>query len=648
MKKFKRIIPFLCTILLFITLFSICRSTLYAAKSDDELCIIFTHDTHSHINSFTTVENGSSTVLGGFARIKTLINQTKERDPNTLILDAGDFSVGTLAQTIFSSEAAELRMLGDIGCDVSTLGNHEFDFRSAGLAKALDTAIESNDPIPSLVLCNVDWESMEAQGLTEEQKLLKDAFQRYGVKDYLVLEKGKFRIAVFGVFGKDSLACAPTCVLTFQDPVEAAAKTVADIKANEDVDLIICLSHSGTSNKESKSEDEILAKKVPDIDLIVSGHSHTLLPDYIKHGNTYIGSAGEYGKNIGYISMKKRADGRWDMTEYKLLPVTSDIVPDAETQQKADQFMETVDASYLSTFGYSKDQVLAQSDVNFATIKDLYSENQEYNLGNILSDAFRYATTRVDDRDSNPVDIAIVPTGCIRDTFRTGDITVEDVFNTYSMGIGPDNLAGYPLISIYLTADELKIATEIDATISDLMTSTRLHVSGMNFEFNPHRLPLNRVTDLCLVDENGARKELKNDRLYRVVCDLYSGQMLGTVTNLSHGLIQLQPKFADGTPVEDIEDAILFSDGHEVKAWTAIAIYLKSFEDTDGDGIPNVPATYSQPIGRKVVIDSTNMIDILKQPNLYSIAMIAIALVIVILLILLICGIIKLIKKLLK
>ena len=69
-----------------------------------------------------------------------------------------------------------------------------------------------------------------------------------------------------GVFGKDALACAPTCELKFEDPIEAVKQTVADIKANEDVDMIVCVSHSGTWEDESKSEDELLAKAVPDLD----------------------------------------------------------------------------------------------------------------------------------------------------------------------------------------------------------------------------------------------------------------------------------------------------------------------------------------------------------------------------------------------
>lgn len=169
--------------------------------------------------------------------------------------------MGTLVQTVFETQAAEIRMLGALGCEATTLGNHEFDYRSKGLAKMLETAAESGDTVPELLVCNINWDAMEQQGFSEGQQQIRDAFTEYGVKDYVMVQKGDVRVALLGVFGKDALACAPTCELQFTDPVEAVKKTVAEIKKNEDADIIVCLSHSGTSEDESKSEDEILAEK---------------------------------------------------------------------------------------------------------------------------------------------------------------------------------------------------------------------------------------------------------------------------------------------------------------------------------------------------------------------------------------------------
>lgn len=642
---------FLCLIAVLLLLLPLsCVSQAASAPSGTgkKMDILFLHDTHSHLDSFLTVEDGEAATVGGFPRIMTLINQARTQNPDTLILDAGDFSMGTLVQTIYDSEAAELRMLGALGCQVTTLGNHEFDYRSAGLANALNAAVSSGEPVPSIVLCNIDWETMEAEGLTQEQQLLRDAFDAYGIQDYTIITKGDVRLAVFGVFGVDSLACAPTCALKFRDASQAAAEVVSEIKANEDVDMIVCVSHSGTSEDEKKSEDEILAKNVPEIDLIVSGHTHTALEQPIRHGDTYIVSCGEYAKNLGSLSMEQGQNGRWEMTSYSLLPITPATESHQATQDKIDSFMEIVDSSYLSRFGYNRSQVLARNEITFATASDLYDTQADHNLGNLLSDAFKYAISNADTGDTHPVDVAIVPSGCVRDTFAPGDITVEDVFNAYSLGIGLDGVAGYPLISIYLTGAELKTGAEIDASVSDLMPSARLYTSGLSYSFNPHRIILNKVTDCYLTDDAGNRTELQDDRLYRIICDLYSGQMLGAVTDVSYGILSIQPKFSDGTPIENIEDAIIQTEAGELKAWAAIAEYMDSLPDTDGDGISDIPAVYGTLQGRKVIQDSRNLLHLIKGLNKYAVVIILVVLLILALLITLIFLIVRFLLRLTK
>lgn len=606
--------------------------------------IVFTHDTHSHLNTFTTMVDGLETELGGFARMNTLIEAQRAQNPDTLVIDGGDFSMGTLIQTVFETQAAELRMLGYLGCDVTTLGNHEFDYRSKGLANMLTSAQASGDAVPAMVVCNVDWDTMEAEGLTEGQQRLKDAFTAYGVSDYTVLEKGDVDIAVVGVFGKDVLACAPTCELKFEDPIKAVKQTVADIKANEDVDMIVCVSHSGTWEDESKSEDELLAKAVPDLDLILSGHTHTEIEEPIQHGSTYVVSCGEYGKNLGELTLTQQADGRWAMSAYELIPITSDIAVHAATQQTIDSFMDTVDTDYLARFGYTKDQVLAENDIVFSTQKDLENIHEEHNLGDIIADAYVYAVENAADYDGVPVDLAVVPSGTVRDTYARGDITVEQVFNSFSLGIGADGVPGYPLISVYLTGREIRTAAEIDASVSDFMTTARLYCSGLNFTYNPHRLLLNKVTDVCLEDD-GQRVALEDDKLYRIVADLYSGQMLSAVTDMSYGVLSIVPKYADGTPITDFEDVIITENGRELKAWDSIARYMASFADTDGDGIANVPAYYSTTHGRKLVDTSRSPLALLKSPNKFTAVYAGLLAVAVLLIVLVVLLIRKLVKK---
>lgn len=645
MIKRRRVLAVLLTAMMLLPQ-AVSVETLFAAEEPKTLDVMFLHDTHSHLNTFTTVTEDGTAEVGGFSRIKTLIDEQKAKNPDTLLLDGGDFSMGTLVQTIFEEEAAELRMLGELGFEVTTLGNHEFDYRSKGLANMFKNAVETGENVPELLVCNIDWETMESAGLNEGQQMLYDAFEEYGAKDYVVIEKGDVDIAVIGVFGKDALECAPTCELIFKDPVEAVKETVAEIQAKEDVDMIACVSHSGTWEDESKSEDEILAKEVPELDLIISGHTHSSLYEPIVHGDTYIVSAGEYGKNLGSLTMEQKADGRWTMTAYELLPITTDIPQNEETQARVDAFMDAVDTGYMADFGYTRDQVLAQNDsVEFTALDDMGTVHTEQNLGSIMSDAFVYAVENAEGYDGHPVDVAVVPSGCVRDTFGMGDITAESVFNSYSLGIGVDGVPGYPLLSVYLTGKELATVAEIDASVSDFMTAARLYNSGLNFTFNPNRMILNKVTDVYLVGADGERVELEDDKLYRVVADLYSGQMLGAVTDVSYGILSIVPKYADGTPINDLEDVIIMDGDRELKAWDAIAQYMQSLPDTDGDGIANIPAAYSEAQGRKVVDDSKNIIDLVKSPNKYAAAIVAIIVILILLVVLIVRLVVKLVKR---
>ena len=619
-----------------------------AADSTKQIDVLFTHDTHSHLDSFSTIVNGKQEKVGGFAKIKTLINEKKKEDPDTLILDGGDFSMGTLIQTVYDTEAAELRMLGYLGYDVTTFGNHEFDYRSKGLANMLNAAVNSGETVPEIVVCNVDWDTMEKDGLSDGQKQIREAFEAYGVKDYVMVQKGDVKIAVVGVFGKDALECAPTCELSFQDPIEAVKQTVEEIRKNEDADMIACVSHSGTWEDESKSEDELLAKAVPELDLIISGHTHSELTEAIQHGNTYIVSCGEYGRNLGSLSMTQKQDGRWDLTSYDLSPVSEDIKPDEATQKRIDELMDKVDTNYLADFGYTRKEVLAQNDVEFNSLEEMETKHEELNLGDIMSDAYVYAVENSEYYDGDPVDVAVVPSGTVRDTYTKGDITVEDVYNSFSLGIGRDGVAGYPLINAYLTGKELKLVAEVDASVSDFMTTARLYCSGLNFTYNPHRMILNKVTDCYLTRTDGERTEIQDDKLYHVVTDLYTGQMLGSVMKMSYGLLSLEPKDKDGKPIENLEDQAVMEGDKELKAWDAIARYMQSFKDTDGDGIANVSEYYATTHGRKVVDDSKNIISLIKNPNKFTAIIVSVTLIIIVMIVLVTVLIRKVVRKIRK
>ena len=428
---------FLCIFMVLLTGLS---SLVAETKTVD---VMFMHDVHSFLDRI--------------AQAKTLINQQKAKNPETFVLDAGDFSQGTLYQTVYSSKAAELRILGLIGVEATTLGNHEFDCMDTGLAGMLDAARTSGDVVPEMLLCNIDWSKDN-----DYTKTVKRAFDDYGAKGYDVFVKDGVRIAVFGLFGKDSLFCAPTCQLSFFDQYEQAAKTVKQIKEKENPDMIVCISHSGTDKNIKKSEDEILAKKVPDIDLIISGHTHTILEGPIQHGNTFIVSCGEYSHNVGSLSMKQKADGRWEMARYEILPVEG-VEPDSIVSVKLEDFKKDIDEEYLSKFGLETNEVLGKAFSNYTHPE----------MGHIIADMYRKSVSKYEIECPNSkkmgtgthIDLAVVPTGVAREDLLKGDITTKDVFNSFSLGIGPDEIAGYPLVSVYLSGREFKNACEIDYTM---------------------------------------------------------------------------------------------------------------------------------------------------------------------------------------
>ena len=552
----------------------LCLSPLAAeAKTVD---VMFMHDVHSFLDRI--------------AQAKTLINQQKSQNPATLVLDAGDFSQGTLYQTVYSSKAAELRILGLIGVEATTLGNHEFDCMDTGLAGMLDAARTSGDVIPELLLCNVDWSKDN-----DYTKTVKRAFDDYGAKAYDVFVKDGVRIAVFGLFGKDSFFCAPTCQLTFLDQYEQAAKTVKLIKEKENPDMIVCISHGGTDKNIKKSEDEILAKKVPDIDLIISGHSHTMLEKPIQHGNTYVVSCGEFSHNVGSLSMKQKEDGRWEMARYDILSVEG-VEPDVVVSAKLEDFKKDIDVEYLSKFGFETNQVLGNAFTNYTHAE----------MGHIIADMYRKTVIKYEIECPNSenmgtgkhIDFSVVPTGIAREDLLKGDITTKDIFNAFSLGIGPDEIAGYPLVSVYLSGREFKNACEIDYTMGQTLGFhlLNLYISGITYEYNPHRMILDKVTKVYLVKDDGTKEEVQDDKLYRVVSDIYTGRMLGSVNDLTYGLLSLIPKNSDGSVVENLEDNIIRTDifpgTSEFKAWAAIARGVQMTGDI-GDYAPVLEAAYT-------------------------------------------------------
>ena len=615
----------------------------YAAEKEKQLTILFTHDLHDNLLPAQSLDNGEVVSLGGYARLTTAIKQQKAIDPEALLVDGGDFSMGTPFQTIFQTEAPELRMLGAMGYDVVTLGNHEFDYRAEGLAGSLEAALSSGETLPQIVQANMTYPTDKEGNMTASITEIKQAMDDYGVKDYTIVERNGYKIGIFGLMGQEAISMAPMAEVTFVNAIKKAKQVVNVLKNQEKVDVIICLSHSGTNVDKSLSEDEMLAKEVPDINVIVSGHTHTTLAKPIIVGNTIIGSCGDSGKNLGVIKLKQSEDSSWSMENYNLVPINSSLAEDSAIAEKVTEFKKIVQEDYFNKFGLDYDQVIATSEIQFQTPSELQVTHGEATIGNLISDAFIYAVKKAEGVDYIPITAAIVPSGTIRGTIFKGNITVADVFTVSSLGIGADKLPGYPLISVYLTGKELKATCEVDASITPIMDEAQLYMSGVDFTFNPYRMIFNKVTQTSIIKEDGSKAAIENSKLYRVVCSLYSAQMLSVVGDKSLGVLSVIPKNKDVDKITNFEDYIIYDNSvgetRELKEWYALDQYLQSFDQVNG--ISMIPEYYSKTQGRKIVNQKKNVFTILGHPNHVAITVYIVVLIVLVLIIALMRKLIK-------
>ena len=604
----------LCLVMLLALALSLSVSQVWAAdETAEEITILYTHDMHS---SFLPKEGPDGHSRGGYARLKTLIDEQKEEHPNALVLDGGDFSMGSLFQTAYSTSALELRAMGQMGYDVTTFGNHEFDYRASGLADMLYAAVDSGDPLPAIVDANY----LPPQ----EDEETWDALYTYGVQDYRILERGGVLYVIFGLTGVDSDECAPMSGMELHDPVETAKRVVKEATeqcqtAYGEDPVVICLSHSGT--EKGKGEDYELAQKVDGIDVIISGHTHTTLEQPIEVNDTYIVSAGENSKNLGVLTLTRTQDGV-ELKDSRLVPVDERVPEDPEMAAWIEEAKGQVEQDYLADFDLEFDQVLVDNPYQFDTVDEVYDTQHESTLGNLLADAYYWAGNQA---SQDPVDVALTASGVIRDTFPKGPITVSQVFNVASLGIGADGVPGYPLISVYLTGKDLKNAIEVDASVPPLMSAAQLFYSGVGYSFNTNRMIFDKVDYAVLMREGGITEPIVDDQLYHVVTGLYIGQMLGAVEDTSFGILTVTPRDAQGNPIDmsQLEDYILHDDeGNEVKEWYAIASYLQSMGG-------EMDQKYGQTDGRKLVYSSWNPVSLLKNAGLPTSLAIMVALLVV-------------------
>jgi len=261
-------------ILFFLAPFLLCSQS-------SPIVVLHTNDTHSTLESYT--ESGVGDV-GGMLRRHSFIQQTRNQYPNTIVVDAGDFSQGTPYFNLFKG-VPEIELMNMLGYDVVALGNHEFDNGSKVLAKRLKLANFK------IVCANYKFKNNKLSKL---------------VKPYAVFNVAGTKIGFFGLLCDMKRVVMPNYYqeVTFLDPIDAAKKTVELLKNKEQCDIIICLSHLGFDAEFLDDiTDKILAEKVSGIDFIIGGHTHKLIEEPVIVNDTKIVQAGKKGIYVGKLTI---------------------------------------------------------------------------------------------------------------------------------------------------------------------------------------------------------------------------------------------------------------------------------------------------------------------------------------------------------
>ncbi|MEA4923173.1 MAG: 5'-nucleotidase C-terminal domain-containing protein [Eubacteriaceae bacterium] len=603
---------FLCVLI--VTVFS-APATVLGADEGGAVSIAFTNDIHSHLDS----ANGK----GGLAKVKTLIDDVEKDNEDTFLLDGGGFSMGTPFQTIYTTNASELRMLGSLGYDAVGLGNSEFDYGADGLAKMLNRAAQEKETkkttstkyntqtyitettttftktMPEVVCSNLNWQKTKS-------KALRNAWANYGVSDYTVIEKNGVKMAVFGLMGEKSTGETANSGAVWQDSADRAKEVVKEIKNNEDADMIVCLSSGG--------EDEDLAKDVPEINLIISSGEGREIKEPVTEGDTVIvGTAGNT-EQLGHLVLKKNGD-KYTVKSYDLKNTGSGVAKDTDTASLVSEFKSAVNSGYMNKYGYSYDEGLAtaKSGINDA--------------GDLVSDSFIKAVKKAEGSRYETVDAAIVSADSLDAGIKKGTVTAADAYDVCGIGMGDDGSSGYPLVTCYLTGKEIKKLAEINVSLSDDNDSAKLWMSGVSYSYNDHRLKLNRAYDIKLDRGNGKYEKINNGQLYRVVTGLAEIRNVSLLDGIAAGMMKITPKDKKGNEVTDYSKLILKRGGREVKEWQALAGYVDSSKNNV------IPASYSVSDDRAADRTGFNPIDLFKQPNNIGMILWAIVLIVIVIII---------------
>ena len=591
-----------------------------AAEVKKTFTILHTNDMHSAFvgmgpaSDYTPSTPGDDKTRGGYARIATVIaarRKAREGQGPVLVLDDGDFSMGTAFAAASREIGGELQLMGRMGYDATTFGNHEFDLGPDGLGKAITVASKAGR-IPAVLSSNSDFSGSDPT-LAELQQLVKAGV----IRRHLVIERGGLRFGLFGLLGKEAQIYTSGGAAKFLDPVESARAVVKTLRETEKVDVVIALSHGGVQKGKdgrfSLGEDVELPVAVPGIDIVVGGHSHTELNEpIIANGRTPVVQTGKEGRNVGELVISLDG-GRLAVESYRLFPIDDSVAGDRAMSDEIDKLKKGVTAAVFASRGYSVDQPLAVTPQDLSN--DFTDIAASTVLANLVTDAFRKATQ---------ADIGFNVNGMVRAPLlrgKTGVLTVYDVFAVAPLGAGVlDTTAGSTLVTGYFTGRELKNMLEFFLVDNPTHPGEYFpRASGMRFRYDKSRPALDVVTAIELGDLDRGYKAIdiggSDTRLYSLTCSLYLGLVLVAIPKYTKGKLALVAKNKAGQPLAskvEALDAPRENSGYllappgtvdpgsvatragsgaprEIKEWQAIMDYLRDLPVQKKGELPVIP-----------------------------------------------------------
>jgi 5'-nucleotidase/UDP-sugar diphosphatase len=450
------------------------------------------HSRHEPVDRGGAACRGPAGCAGGAARLATLVareRQIADADQRAHItLDAGDQFMGSLFYTHWRGDA-ELAVLRAIGFDAMAVGNHEFDHGPANFARFVAAA-----PFP-VVAANID---------AARESALAGLLRRS-----VIIDRPGMRIGVFGLTTEATPQIAsPGPNLRFLNAIAAAAETAAALR-QAGAGTVIALSHLGLT------EDRALVRATQNIDLVVGGHSHTLLSNTVSgaplpcpvvetatDGRAVpIVQAGANGRFVGRIDLALDAAGRAAAFRGDAREITLDTPEDAAVAALLAQLALPIEAT--------RRRVVGQVSGDFSPGP---CRGAECALGNLVADAM------LDAARPAGAELAITNVGGLRAPLSAGAVTLGDVLAVLPFS---NTLATFTLSGAALRAAlEHGVSVPADGTGSGRFPQ----VAGLAFGFDPRRAPGTRLLAVELVAADGTRTPLDDARRYRVVSNNFLRQ----------------------------------------------------------------------------------------------------------------------------